>query len=192
VSRRPDVPGAGVLIAGAIGVIAVVGFVLVLTVGGTPSDAPGSRVRVVRADSPSGFAVLAGRCRDQRVTSVEVDTADGAPLWRIDSRKGSIERRYLVGAAPPLGFADTTRLAGRPAGTVRAKVSFERDGETSTDTRLVDTGALPEEGGTLAGAAPSCGHHVGLGDAAPLFGVAAALVVAGYVMMLVRFSRKDS
>ena len=169
--------------------VAVVGFVIVLSVGGTPANAPGARVRVVPADSPAGFAVLAGRCRDQRVTSVEVAAPDGAVLWRIESRKGSIDRRYLVGAAPPLGFADAVRLTTRPSGTVRAKVTFERDDEVTTDGRLVDTAALREEGVTLASAAPSCGGHLGLGDAAPLFGVAAALVVAGYVLMLVRFSR---
>ena len=113
-SRPPDVPSAGVLIAGAIGVLAVVGFVIVLSVGASPTDAPGSRVRLVRADAPAGFAVLAGRCRDQRVLSVEVASADGATLWRIESRKGSIERRYLVGAAPPLGFRDVVLLRSRP------------------------------------------------------------------------------
>lgn len=181
------------LIAGAIGVVAVVGFVVVLTVGGTPSDTPGSRVRIARAASPAGFAVLAGRCRDQRVTSVEVAAAtpDGGTLWRIESRKGSIERRFLVGSAPPLGFADVVRLTTKPAGRVRAKVTFEHGDETTTDRRAVDTAALDEEGRTLASPAPSCGGHVGLGDAAPLFGVAAALVVAGYVMMLVRFSRRS-
>lgn len=189
-SRRPDVPGAGVLIAGAIGVVAIVGFVLVLTVGGSPSDSPGSRVRVVRADSPAGFAVLAGRCRDQRVTAVEIASADGTALWRIESRKGSIERRYLVGAAPPLGFADAVRLTAKPVGSVRATVTFERDDEATTDSRVVDTGALAGERSTLDSPTPSCGGDVGLGAAAPLFGVAAALVVAGYVMMLVRFSRE--
>jgi hypothetical protein len=179
-----------VLIAGAIGGVAVVGFVLVLTVGSTPADAPGARVQVVRTDSPAGFAVLAGRCRDQRVTAVEIVSAGGTALWRIESRKGSIERRYLVGVAPPLGFADVVRLTAKPMGNVRAKVTFERDDEVTTDARVVDTATLQEEGDTLSRPTPSCGGNVGLGDAAPLFGVAAALVVAGYVVMLVRFSRE--
>jgi hypothetical protein len=172
-------------------VVAVIGFVLILSVGGTATDIPGSRVRIVRAtDAPAGFAVLAGRCRDQRVTSVAVETDAGSPVWRIDSRKGSIERRYAVGAAPPLGFQDVTRLAARPTGRVRAKVTFDREGEATTDQRAADTAALPDEGDTLERPAPGCGGDVGFGDAAPVFAVAAALVVAGYVVMLVRAARK--
>lgn len=178
------------LIAGAIGVVAVVGFVIVLSVGASPRDAPGSRVRIVRADGPAGFAVLAGRCRDQRVVSVEVDAADGTSLWRIESRKGSIERRYLVGAAPPLGFRDVTSLRTKPSGRVKATVAFERGGDPTVDRRVGDTAALPAEGDALRAPAPACGGHVGLGDAAPLFALAALLVVGGYVVMLVRAVRR--
>ena len=179
------------LIAGAIGVVAVVGFVIVLSVGASPADAPGSRVRIVQASSPAGFAVLAGRCRDQRVTSVAVNAADGAELWRIESRKGSIERRYLVGAAPPLGFRDVRQLRSKPAGRVHAIVAFDREGEASTDERDADTASLPPEGGALADPAPACGSHVGLGGATPLFAAAAVLVVGGYLVMLVRAVRRQ-
>ena len=146
---------------------------------------------MVRADAPAGFAVLAGRCRDQRVLSVEVTAADGPSLWRIESRKGSIERRYLVGAAPPLGFRDVVLLHTKPSGRVRATVAFDRDGKTTTDTRVVDTASLPAEGDVLSRPTPGCGGHVGLGGATPLFAVAAVVVVGGYVVMLVRAVRRS-
>jgi hypothetical protein len=171
-------------------VVAVVGFVVVLSVGASPKDAPGSRVRVVRADAPAGFAVLAGRCREQRVVSVDVAAADGATVWRIESRTGSIERRYPVGAAPPLGFRDVVQFRDRPDGRVRATVIFDRDGATTTDTLVADVASLPEQGDALAESTPGCGGHVGLGDATPLFAVAALLVVGGYVVMLVRAVRR--
>ena len=179
------------LIAGAIGVLAAVGFVVVLGVGASPKDAPGSRVRLVRAEAPGGFAVLAGRCRDQRVLSVEVRSAAGASLWRIESRKGSIDRRYLVGAAPPLGFRDVVVLRGAPTGSVRATVAFERDGTITTDSGSADVGSLPEEGDAVTHPTPSCGGHVGLGEATPLFALAALLVVGGYVVMLVRAVKRQ-
>ena len=179
------------LIAGAIGVFAVIGFVVVLSVGASPADAPGSRVRLVRADGPAGFAVLAGRCRDQRVLSVEVESADAASLWRIESRKGSIERRYLVGAAPPLGFRDVVQLKSKPSGGVKATVAFDHDGKTSTDSRAADVASLPEEGDALSHPSPGCGGHVGLGNATPLFALAALLVVGGYIVMLVRAVRNS-
>src|SRR5207253_221662 len=106
VSRRApasDAPSLGVVVAGGIGVLAVIAFVGALALGGSSRSRPGDRVAVVRTLGPAGIAVLAGRCLDQRVTAVAV-VDGGTTIWRIESRKGSIERRYVVGAPPPLGF----------------------------------------------------------------------------------------
>ncbi|MCU1375037.1 MAG: hypothetical protein JWO68_2323, partial [Actinomycetia bacterium] len=124
-SRRPDAPSLGVVVVGGLGVLAVLAFVGAVAFGGTSRSRPGDRVAVVRATGPAGIAVLAGRCLDQRVTAVTVIASDGTTLWRIESRKGSIERRYVVGAEPPLGFTSATGLTGRPTGRVRAEVTFD-------------------------------------------------------------------
>jgi hypothetical protein len=112
-------------------------------------------------------------------------------LWRIESRKGSIERRYLVGAAPPLGFRDATPLRTKPSGQVKATVAFVQGDDSTTDERVIDMAALPDEGDALRRPTPACGGHVGLGDATPLFALAALLVVGGYVLMLVRAVRRQ-
>jgi hypothetical protein len=192
VSRRPDDPSLGVVVAGGLGVLAVLLFVGAVALGGTSGARPGDRVAVVRASGPAGIAVLAGRCLDQRVTSVEVVGGDGTTLWRIDSRKGSIERRYVVGAQPPpLGFRPTLGLTGRPTGQVRAQVTFDEDGATTTDARVVDVGDLRGQGHTLDEGAPACGGHEGPGRTTTvLFALGAAFVVAGYVGMLLRLRRR--
>jgi hypothetical protein len=189
VSRRPDAPSIGVVIAGGLGVLAVIAFVGALALGGTSRSNPGDRVAVVRADGPAGIAVLAGRCLDQRVTAVTLLGSDGVTLWRIESRKGSIERRYVVGATPPLGFMRTTALSGRPTGRVRAEVTFDEDDTTTVDARVVDVGDVRGQGHTLDEGAPACGGHEGPGGTTLLFAVGAAFVLAGYVGMLLRLRR---
>jgi hypothetical protein len=178
-----------VVVAGGIGVLVVIAFVGAVAVGGTGRRAPGEQVAVVRSGGPAGIAVLAGRCLDQRVTAVQVDGADGTTLWRVASVKGSIERRYVVGAEPPLGFEDVTGLTGRPSGRVRASVELEQGDTTTVDARVVDVANLPAQGHTLDGGAPACGGREGPGGTALLFAVGAAFVLAGYVGMLVRFAR---
>lgn len=186
VSRRADGPSLLVVAAGGFGVLVVLAFVLAVGLGGGTRSTPGELVRVVRSDGPAGMAVLAGRCLDQRVTDVTVlDEAD-AVVWRIVSRKGSIERRYVVGGGAPLGFDVVQPLTGPPTGTVRAEVTFRRDGEETTDARSVRVADLPEQGAALAEGAPACGGDEGAGGTAVLFAVAAAFVVAGYGAMLLR------
>jgi hypothetical protein len=174
------------VVVGGLGVLAVIAFVAFVSFGGSTRTVPGERVKVVRADGPAGIAVLAGRCLDQRVTAVSVAAEGGDVLWRIESTKGSIERRYVVGAPAPLGFHDVTALAGPPAGRVRAEVEFIEDDQVSHDERTVDVDALPRQGATLDEGAPACGGHEGPGATALLFAAGAAVVVAGYVLMLTR------
>lgn len=188
-SRRADGPSLLVLAAGGFGVLVVLAFVIAVGFGATSRSIPGELVRVVRADGPAGMAVLAGRCLDQRVGAVTVLGEDDGVLWRIVSRKGSIERRFVVGGDAPLGFEVARPLVGRPAGMVRAEVSFVRDGEESTDARSVRIADLPGPGDALRAGPPACGGDEGPGATAILFAVAAAFVVAGYVGMLVRARR---
>jgi hypothetical protein len=189
VSRRPDAPSLGVVVVGGLGVLAVVAFVVFVAFGGSSRSLPGERVKVVRSGGPAGIAVLAGRCLDQRVTAVSVSGADGSELWRIESRKGSIERRYVVGAPPPLEFHDVVGLVATPTGQVRAEVTFDDEGEPSADARVVDVDELPAQGDTLEEGAPACGGHEGPGATALLFAAGALVVVAGYALMLTRLRR---
>jgi hypothetical protein len=189
VSRRPDAPSLGVVLVGGVGVLVVIAFVGAVALGGTSKQTPGEQVAVVRSDGPGGIAVLAGRCLDERVKAVEVDDADGTRLWRVESVKGSIERRYVVGAEPPLGFDAVTTLAARPAGRVRASIELEEGDTVTVDSRMVDMAGLPAEGELLDGGAPACAGREGPGGTAVLFAIGAAFVLAAYVGMLLRFRR---
>ena len=189
-SRRPDAPSGGVVLVSGLGVAAVVGFVVILSMGGRTQVSPGERVKVVADPSRSGMAVLAGRCLDQRVASVAVRNADDLVIWRVVSRKGSIARRYVVGGSPPFGFATDVALFGRPVGVVRAEITFTQDGVDSHDVRAVDADRpLPAEGDELEGLPPACAADRGLHGTALLFAIGAGFVVFGYVTMLVRFAR---
>ena len=190
-SRRPDAPSGGVVLVSGLGVAAVVGFVVILAMGGRTQVAPGEKVKVVDDPGRSGMAVLAGRCLDQRVTSVAIRNADGLVIWRVLSRKGSIERRYVVGGSPPFGFATDVALLGEPVGVVRAEVTFTQDGLDTHDERSVDADQpLPVEGNELKSLPPPCATNRGLHGTTLLFAVAAGFVVFGYVTMLVRFARR--
>ena len=189
-SRRPDAPSLGVVAVGGIGVLVVVAFVVALSLGSSTRRAPGELVRVVVDDGPGGMAVLAGRCLDERVRSVTVSQPDGTVLWRIVSRKGSIDRRYPVGAGAPLGFEVEHPLAARPSGSVRAEVVFTEDREEHADARTVHVDDLPAEGSTLESGPPACGDDEGPGFTTVAFAVAAAFVLAGYGLMLLRFRRR--
>lgn len=188
-SRRADRPSLLVVAASGFGVLVVLAFVLAVGFGGGTRSTPGELVRVVQADGPAGMAVLAGRCLDERVADVTLLGEDGAVMWRIVSRKGSIERRFVVGGEAPLGFDVVQPLTGTPGGTVWAEVTFRRDGEESTDARSVAVADLPVQGEALGAGAPACGGDEGAGATAILFAVAAAFVVAGYVGMLLRSRR---
>jgi hypothetical protein len=169
--------------------VVVVAFVAAVAFGARSRSTPGAHVDVVRGTGPAGIVVIAGRCSEQRVTGVAVRAADGAPLWQISSAKGSIERRYVVGGDPPLGFATVTALRARPAGRLRAEVRFDRDGAGTRDVHPFDAAALRPPAVRLGDAAPPCEGRQGPGATAWLFAVGAAFVVAGYAGMLRRFVR---
>jgi hypothetical protein len=148
-----------------------------------------------------GAVVLAGRCLEQRVTSVTLTSADTAkvvgadatPLWRVESAKGSIERSYVIGGAPPDGFREATGLVGRPAGPVQVVVTFSRLGHPSVqDARVVDLDALRASAGAggdgpaAMGAVVACGAKAELGLTTVLFGSGALAVVVTYAAMVRR------
>jgi hypothetical protein len=189
VNEDAERPSLGVVVAGGVGVLAIVAFVAVLLFGATSDPRPGDRVEAVR--SADGVLVLAGRCAEQRVTEVAVTGGDGRALWRIRSAKGSIERRYPLGALPD-GFATVTPLAAPPQGRVVVEVGFDRAGEATTDARVVDVDRLPSALPNLDDAAPPCGsRRLRPGTStALLFLAGAATVVAGYVGMVLRFARR--
>jgi hypothetical protein len=185
----PDRPSLGVVVAGGLGVLAIVAFVAVLLFGAESERRPGDRVEVVRTED--GVLVLAGRCAEQRVTEVGVLGGDGRELWRIRSAKGSIERRYPLGSVPD-GFSTVTPLAADVEGRVVVEVGFDREGEASTDVRVVDLGALPDALPRLDDAAPPCGSRRLRPGAltALLFLGGAAAVVVGYIGMVVRYAKR--
>jgi hypothetical protein len=189
-STRPaERPSLGVVLAGGFGVVVVVAFVAAVAFGARSRSTPGAHVDVVRGSGPAGMVVLAGRCTEQRVTGVVVRNAGGSILWQVSSAKGSIERRYVVGGDPPLGFSTVTPLRTRPAGRLLAEVHFDRDGAATSDVHAFDSSKVTSSRVTLGDAAPPCAATEGPGATAWLFAVGAAFVVAGYVGMLLRFVR---
>lgn len=182
VSRRPEVaaPSIGVVIAGALAVAVVVLFVASVAFGSSVREEPGDRVALVSSDAASGYDVLVGRCDDERVRAIEIRDSRAQPLWRVESDKGSFERRFTVGGAP-FGFAETVPLRELPIGPVdlRVAVGDVVDGEV-IDLRDVDEGAA-------VGAA--CGDE-SVGAIGWAFALGAALVVGSYAAMLLRFRRR--
>jgi peptidoglycan/xylan/chitin deacetylase (PgdA/CDA1 family) len=115
----------GVLVTGGIGVLVVVAFVAAIALGRDSVPGPGDRLAVVHGEGPVGLAVLAARCPDERVKAVEVRVPDGAPLWRIVSDKGTIDRVFVIGAEPPPFFATQTSLQPFPPGELEAEVTID-------------------------------------------------------------------
>lgn len=187
-ARRPDAPSVAVLAAGGIGVIVVLLFVAAVAVGGTARRTPGDRVDVLRSAAPAGVSVLAGRCREQRVTAVELRDDAGEVLWRIESARGSIDRRYPVGGEA-LGFEEVVPLGSEPVeAPVTAVVTFSRPGEEpEQDQRRVDPSNRPFVRDELADAAPPCSDGSDLGFVAVVFAVGALVVVGGYGLMVGRW-----
>lgn len=141
--RRPDptVPTLTVVVTGGIGVLMVIAFVAAVAFGREQAVAPGDRVAVVKASGPAGFTILAGRCADERVKVVEVRSPDGVSLWRIESAKGAIDRRFVVGQEPPpFTFATVTPLQPFPSGPLEVEITIDEviDGE------VFDPGHLDE------------------------------------------------
>lgn len=167
------------LATGGIGVLVVLAFVGAVVFGRNTDVSPGDRVAIVRAEGPVGFAVLAGRCEDERVRAVEIHQPDGPPLWRIESAKGVIERSFVVGAEPaPFGAQIVTTLQPLPPGVLEAVLTV--DG--STDREQFDPAQLASAD---APEAPCGGADLGV---VPLLFIAGAIgVVVTYGSMVRRY-----
>lgn len=192
------------LLSGGLGVFAVVVFVAALVFGVEVKDPPpGSRLGVTSSAGPAGVAVLVPRCRSERVSALELRSGEGATLWRIAARKGSIDERYVVGAeGPPFGFnVETPFVPPLPEGWLTVVAVLDGEPFDTVDRLDFDLGAIPVEGvlhlGEVVGqaafesraaAAADCqGSGRDLGWVNAMFVVAAAGVVVTYGMMVVRY-----
>jgi hypothetical protein len=200
-------PSLSMVLSGGVGVAAVVAFVAAVALGAHVSDwRPGARLAVATDEGPAGLAVLVPRCRSERVTRVELRLAGGdEALWRITAGKGSIDERYVVGAAAPLGFV--TEVAFRPPlppAPLEVVAHLTRDGPADVvDWAVFDPRAVPADGvlyqgdpvepevfraGVAAAAAcPESSRDLGL--VTWLFVAAAGGVVVTYLNMVVRYWR---
>jgi hypothetical protein len=179
-ARRGDAPTLGVVITGGIGVLVALAFVAAVVFGRNTTVGPGERVAVVTSDAPAGFTVLVGRCDDERVNSVSIGVVDGPTLWRIESRKGVIDRSFPVGEdPPPFGAATVTALQEVPAGArLVAVVGIGHSGDSEQfDPAHLETADAPE--------APCGGADLGLVPL--LFVLGAGGVVFTYGAMVRRY-----
>lgn len=174
---RAEAPSAGVLLAGAVGVLVVLGFVAAVALGGEARVRPGDRVALVERDGR--LLVLAGRCEDERVTAVELRAPGGPTLWRIASVKGSITQRYPVGGETPVGFEVVAPLQPLPLGDLEAVVEIDRE--------VVDSEVVPQPSPTSGEVAAPCGRSQELGGVTLLFVAGGLLVVIAYGAMLRRW-----
>jgi hypothetical protein len=177
-----EVPSLAIVVTGGVGVLVVIAFVAGVVLGRTGEAEPGDRVGIGRVEE--GLVVFAARCEDERVRAVEVRTPGGAPLWRIESDKGTIDRDFLVGGEPPAFFVTAVRLEGPlPSGALEAEVTVD----DVVDARRFDPAAL-EEG---EGFGVSCDDDGdGLGLVSLLFVAGAAGVIAAYGAMVLRYVRR--
>jgi hypothetical protein len=199
-------PSLSMVLSGGVGVVAVVAFVSALAFGADLKDPPpGARLAVTAAEGPAGLAVLVPRCRSERVTRVELRSADDDVVWRITAGKGSIDERYVVGGEEPLGFVTERPFRPPlPRGRLQAVATLARDGPFDViDRAAFDAGAVPaggalyqgdevdlevfEAGAAAAADCPESGRDLGL--VTWLFVAAAAGVVVTYVSMVVRYWR---
>lgn len=178
---RADTPSLGVVVTGGIGVLVVVAFVAAVVLGRETSAQPGDRVGVVRRDGR--VEVLAARCEDERVRAVEVREQDGDVLWRIESEKGTIDRRFVVGGEPPPLFVTVDRLEETDLldRTLVAEVTVD----DVVDGRPFDPADLEESDGFGL----SCDDD-DLGLVPLVFVMGAAGVVAAYGAMVARYVRR--
>jgi hypothetical protein len=178
--RRADAPTLGVIVTGGVGVLVVIAFVAGIALGRTGEPEPGDRVGIGQVDE--GLVVFAARCEDERVRAVEVRAPGGSPLWRIESDKGTIDRRFLVGGEPPPFFATVVELDGAlPIGMLEAEVTVD----DVVDARRFDPAAL-EEGESFG---VSCDDS-GLGLLPVVFVLGALAVIAAYGTMVSRYVRR--
>ena len=169
------------LVTGGIGVLVVLAFVAAVVLGRNTTVAPGDRIAIVKVDGPAGFAVLAGRCEDERVKAVEVRAPGGSPLWRIESTKGVINRTFVVGADAPFGAETVVPLRPLPTGELDAEITVDDvDDVERFDPAHLESADAPE--------AP-CGA-ANLGVVALLFILGAVGVVFAYGSMVRRYLRR--
>ena len=148
--------------------------------GRNTTVAAGDRVAIVKVDGPTGFAVLAGRCDDERVDAVEVRVPDGETLWRIESAKGVIERSFVVGADAPFGADTVVELRPVPAGVLEAVITVDgSDDRERFDPSQLDRADAPE--------APCSDADLGLVSLA--FIVGAMGVVVAYGSLVRRYAQ---
>lgn len=193
------------LLSGGLGVFAVVAFVVALVFGvEVTNPPPGSRLGLTSSAGPAGVALLVPRCRSERVTAVELRTADDT-LWRIAARKGSIDERYVVGTEDgPFGFLVEEPFAPPlPDGRLTLLAFLEGEPFDTVDRLEFSAGDVPADGVFHLGevvdratfearavAAANCqgpGRDLGLVNS--LFVLAAAGVVVTYLMMVGRYLR---
>jgi hypothetical protein len=176
-----DVPSLGIIVTGGIGVLVVIAFVAGVLLGRTGEAEPGDRVGIGRTDDGT-LVVFAARCEDERVRAVEVRTPGGPPAWRIESDKGTIDRRFVVGAEPPAFFATRVALDGPlPDGVLEAEVTID----DVVDARPFDPAAL--EDGESFGVSCDDGD---LGLVPIVFVLGAMGVIGAYLAMVARFVRR--
>ena len=168
------------VLTGGIGVLVVVAFVAAVAFGRDTTVEPGDRIAVVSLKgSPAGFEVLVGRCENERVRAVELRAPGGPPLWRIESTKGGIDRRFVVGQdPPPFDFATVASLNQVPTGVLEIEITVDK----SIDAKQFDPAQL-EASGTVG--AP-CGKR-DIGVVALAFALGAFGVVLAYGAMVRRF-----
>ena len=178
--HNPGAPSTGVVVTGALAVAVVVLFVTSVAFGAQSREEPGDRVGIAASeDAPSGYQVVVGRCEDERVRAIEVRDQRGSPLWRVESVKGSFERRFGVGEAA-FGFTEVVPLRGLPDGEVEVRVAVG----DAVDGEVVDLRAVGDD--VAVGA--SCGDE-SIGAVGWAFAFGALVVVASYGAMLLRFRR---
>lgn len=166
------------VLAGGLGVLVVIAFVGGVALGRQRDLGPGDRIAVVPVDRGAGLGVLVGRCADERVKAVEVRVADGMSLWRIESKKGGIDRRFVVGGEPPAFFATVTPLRALPPTQLEAVVTID----DTVDERRFDPSSLDDAAAPRAPCSRS-----DLGWAILLFAAGAAGVVVAYAVMVRRY-----
>jgi hypothetical protein len=176
--RAGDVPTLGVLVTGGIGVLVVIAFVAGVLLGRDSEVDPADRVGVVRRETD--VEVIAGRCPDERVRSVEVRVSGGPVLWRIESERGTIDREFIVGAAPPPLFDTTVEPQPLIDGALVAEVVID----DVVAAREFEVDELDESDRVLV----SCDDG-DLGVVPLLFVVGALGVVGAYGVMVRRFLR---
>lgn len=206
-------PSLHMVLSGAVAVVAVVAFVAAVAFGTEIREAPpGARLGVVASQGPLRSAIVVPRCEAERVVSVELRGADGSVVWRVVSRKGSIDERYVVGSAePPFGFVTEVSPTALPSGPLTAAVTldgepFDAEPFQDMDEVTFDPAAVPTSGvryrdadvepavfeAEVAAAANCQGPGRDLGLVTWLFVAAALGVVATYLMMLSRYVKGRS